>query len=84
MKTLNDECIPLFQTIVWIILIVFILAINKTLFSRLITSLSVRLEKGSSVKSGSFELGEIKNQINSVKNEISSGSDLISRLFLTF
>jgi len=66
------DWIPLFQTGLWIGLIVWLILRYKTLVSSVLTAVQNRIERGSSVKAGPFELGEsIKTQtIDQQKNRL--------------
>ena len=51
--------IPLFQTLCWIILIVWLLHRFKAEVAALVGAVQKRIERGSSLKAGPFELGEL-------------------------
>lgn len=52
------EWIPLFQTTLWVGLIVFVCVYFKSQVSKLLDTLSKRVEAGDNIKVGSFEIGQ--------------------------
>ncbi len=74
------DYVPLFQTMIWIgFIVVFFLIFKKTI-SDVITTLILRIKKGSSIKAGPIEIGEelkgmqYANQTES-STEVKTGSD---------
>lgn len=65
-----SEYIPLFQTVIWAILIFAAFRYLKSDLERLRDGLAKRLESGSPVKVGPIELGELKNEIKEIKSEV--------------
>jgi hypothetical protein len=77
------EIIPLLQTALWIGLILFLIKRLLPDMSLLQQILSKRLESGSSVKVGPVEIGELKNEVNSVKVQLGEIDKKVANLFLT-
>lgn len=63
------DWIPLFQTALWVSLIVFVCIYFKKQVTKLIDTLSKRVESGDSVKVGSFEIGQSIRPIDQSKRD---------------
>jgi len=64
------DWIPLFQTGLWVALILFVCIYFKKQLSQLINTLSKRVESGDSIKVGSFELGQSVKPIDPAERDI--------------
>lgn len=62
-STIMSEWVPLFQTLVWVLFITGILWRFNPEVRSLVRTLCERIEKGSSVKAGPFELGSLPSQV---------------------
>jgi hypothetical protein len=78
-----NEFISLAQTVLWIALILYL--INRLLpqTEDIRKIISERLHSGSSVRVGPVQIGELKNQVEDVKERIGEVDQKIGRLFLT-
>ncbi|PZN85183.1 MAG: hypothetical protein DM484_01720 [Candidatus Methylumidiphilus alinenensis] len=77
------ELVPLLQTFLWIALILWLIKYFKFELKLLREVLVKRLESGSSFKAGPLEIGELKNQVESVRQDINEINQKIIELFLT-
>lgn len=78
-----EEIVPLLQTLLWIVFVGYCIYFFKDQIILLREAVSLRLKDGSAIKLGSFELGEIRKEINTVKDNLQATNDRISRLFIT-
>jgi hypothetical protein len=77
------ELVPLFQTLLWMTLLVVLVLYFRAEIDHLRKVLIKRLESGSSVKVGPVEIGELRKEVASVRKELSDVNEKISNLFLT-
>lgn len=75
--------VPLFQTLLWIFLIIAMLIYLRPEVKLFREILSKRLEQGSAFKLGSMELGELRNEISIVRKDLNTVNNKVSDLFLT-
>lgn len=80
---MGKDFVPLFQTILWIFFAVGLTYYFRKEIRLLRNIFAERLEKGSSLKIGAFEIGELKKEVNSVKKNIADINETVSILFLT-
>lgn len=78
-----EAYIPLYQTLLWILLIVALLIYFRPEVKLLREVMAKRLEQGGSLKIGPVELGELKQEITSVRKDIKDINDKVADLFLT-
>lgn len=76
------EFVPLFQTLSWIILFIALIFAFRVEIDLLRKALTKRLESGGSVKIGPVEIGELREEVASVRKGLSDISEKISGLFL--
>lgn len=74
--------VPLFQTLSWIILLVSLLICFKAEIDGLRKLVIERFNKGSSLRVGPIEIGELKAEVSSVRRELGHINEKISGLFL--
>jgi hypothetical protein len=77
------ELIPLFQTALWIFFSVGAAVFFRKELQLLRLSITDRINGGSSIKLGPFEVGELKNQIKTIQSDLASVNERASKLFLT-
>lgn len=75
--------VPLFQTFLWICLIVCLISRFQGQLKAFLNALTKRLKAGSSIKVGSIEIGELKKEVKGVRKELSEINEKASGLFLT-
>lgn len=78
-----SDLIPLMQTLSWIIFITFCVYFFRKEIIDLRAAISTRLKDGTAVKLGALELGEIRQEVKTVKDQLALTNDKISRLFIT-
>lgn len=71
------------ETILWILLIVWLITYFQTEFREFLNALKERLEAGSSIKVGSIVIGELEDKVEDVRRELSDINEKASDLFLT-
>ena len=76
------EFIPLLQTILWILLILWFIKFFRPELKLLREVLVKRLESGGYVKIGPVEIGELKNQVETVRQQLDDVNQKVSDLFL--
>lgn len=77
------DFIPLFQTSLWIILILIIVLIFRQEIALLRRVLFKRLEEGVAVELGPLKIGELRAELKSVRKDLEETNERISKLFLT-
>ena len=76
------DYVPLIQTVLWILLALVIVRILRPDLAALRRALMERIESGSALKVGPVELGELKSEINAVRNQVNDLGEQVSNLFL--
>lgn len=77
------DLVPLLQTLLWICLIIGLLIYLKPEFKLLRRILAQRLESGSSIKVGPVEIGELRDEVRNVREQLNDVNEKVSDLFLT-
>ncbi len=77
------EFVPLFQSMLWVALIIAMVIYFRQELDLIKRILSKRLESGSSVKIGPVEIGELKKEVEIVRKNLEVTNERISNLFLT-
>jgi hypothetical protein len=77
------DFIPLFQTGLWIILVLTLICIFRSEIALLRNALAKRLEGGSSFEFGPVRIGELRTEINSVRKGLDETNEKVAHLFLT-
>ena len=77
------DFIPLFQTLLWICFALFLILIFRPEINLFRKILAERLKTGSSVELGPIKLGELKAELNSMREELELLNDRVAKLFLT-
>jgi hypothetical protein len=70
-----QDYVPLMQTVIWALLILTVILLFGP-------EIKERIKKGSAVKLGSFELGELKTAVDNVQSDVEGLSEKVSQLFL--
>lgn len=71
------DYVPLFQTLVWIVLIVLACILFRTQARKILETIIFRIETGSSLKAGPLELGSAEN-LRRVEQEKSTGTNAVN------
>jgi hypothetical protein len=77
------EFVPLLQTALWVLLVVGLLIYFRSDLRVLRESLRWRIKEGASLKLGPVEVGELRSEVRSVREELSDLNQKVTRLFLT-
>lgn len=77
------DFVPLLQTVLWIAAVFMLLFYFKKEIELVRNILSNRLESGSQIRIGPLEIGELREQVDTVANELNSLNKKVSSLFLT-
>lgn len=77
------DFVPLFQTALWIIFILGLTFTFRPEIALLRKILIKRLEGGSSIEIGPVKIGELKDEIKAVRQELDETNERVSQLFLT-
>ena len=77
------EFVPLLQTVFWIAAVFALLFYFRKEIELVRKILTKRLESGSPIKIGPLEIGELRERVDTVKNELTSLNKKVSSLFLT-
>ena len=77
------DFVPLLQTAIWAIITVVLLFYFRPAIRVFREALRRRLEGGASLKVGPVELGELRSEVKSVRNELSELNRKVTKLFLT-
>src|SRR5215216_6859453 len=77
------DFVPLFQTLLWIILSLVLILIFRPEVAVVRKILTKRLEEGSSFEIGPVKIGELRAEIKSVRKGLDEINERISQLFLT-
>lgn len=77
------DFVPLFVQWSWILLVIVLLVAFRRELSLLRQSVVSRLERGGSIEFGSFKLGELRRDLESVRDELDRTTRLASELFLS-
>ena len=76
------DWVPLLQTMSWVVLIVIIIVLYRQKISFLLDAITERVVKGSSLKVGPVEIGELKAELSQVRNGLDDVNEKIGKLFL--
>lgn len=64
--------VPLWQTLTWVVLIVVLVFVFRRRLGQLVDAVRARIEKGSSVKAGPFELGDDLQKMDDISTKTTS------------
>jgi hypothetical protein len=79
---LVKDFIPLFQTVLWILLILFGIFFFRRQLTILAAAIVQRVERGGGLKAGPFELQQLTQDLATVKSELSDLDKRVVQLFL--
>lgn len=82
MTAIPPQLIPLFQTILWIALILGVLYMFRPEIRLLREEFSRRVRGGGALEIGPLKIGEIREELHSVQRRLDETNERISRLFL--
>jgi hypothetical protein len=77
------EFIPLFQTILWIIVAVCIIYFFRNEIKVLRFAIASRLANGEEISIGVLQLKEIKKEVTTIQDNLVETNNRVSRLFIT-
>lgn len=77
------DFVPLFQTALWVMFCIGVMVFLRKEIKLLRENIAVRIQKGSGFKIGPIEIGDLKNELNIIKDDIASTNEMVSTLFLT-
>jgi cell division protein FtsB len=77
------DFIPLLQSALWAMIVVALLFYFRSALRVLRETAIRRIEKGASVKVGPVELGELRSEVQSVREEVNDLNQKVTQLFLT-
>ena len=77
-----DALTPLIQTVLWLVVALVALIVLRTEIRQLRAAIGARLTGGAAVKLGPLELGALVETVESVKGQVETLSDRVSRAFL--
>jgi hypothetical protein len=78
-----SDFVLLFQTILWIILIIVVAIVLRSDIVLLRETLRKRLEGGGSVRIGGFELGNLQKEVKEVRQDLNETERLAIRVVMT-
>jgi hypothetical protein len=73
---------PLLQTLLWVVAVVVVMVVFRREIDQFRGALRTRLSGGAAVKFGPMELGELVHRVESVKDEVQTLAERVSRAFL--
>ncbi|MGB5620527.1 MAG: hypothetical protein WBM78_27040 [Desulfobacterales bacterium] len=76
------ELVPLFQTLLWIAVIIGMLQVFRPEITLLREELSRRVRRGGALEIGPLKIGELREELHSVKKQLDETNERISKLFL--
>ena len=77
------EFVPLFQTLLWILFALILILIFRPEIKLLRDVLEQRLRKGSSVEIGPIKIGELRAELDFVREGLNEVNEKVASLFLT-
>ena len=77
------EFVPLLQSALWALIVVALLIYFRTVLGVLRDGLRRRIDQGASLKLGPVEVGELRSEVQSVREELSDLNQKVTMLFLT-
>jgi hypothetical protein len=81
-QTMQD-LIPLLQTLLWICFALVLILVFRPEIKLIREILAKRLKEGGVVEFGPFRMGELKAELNSVREDLQRVNDNVAKLFLT-
>jgi hypothetical protein len=77
------DLIPLLQTLLWICFAFVLILVFRPEIKLIREILAERLKRGGAVEFGPLRLGELKAELNSVREDLERVNDRVAKLFLT-
>jgi hypothetical protein len=78
-----NDYIPLFQTLLWVMFYATLVFYFRSSLHDLKEAIKKRLMNGGSVRIGPVELGELRNEVKTVRDGLSELNQTVSKLFLS-
>jgi hypothetical protein len=79
---LDKDFVPLYQTLLWVLLAVIVVIALRRDLGRLRDALVRRVESGGALDLGPIKFGELKAELQTVRNDLTRVENVVAELFL--
>ena len=80
---LDEDFVPLYQTLVWVLLALIVVFALRRDLGRLRDALVRRVESGGALDVGPVKFGELKAELQTVRNDLTRVENVVAELFLS-